>query len=271
MDEIKAIEFPNKVFSTKQELFLHLKANETKLISLKKATIKNSEGCNLQLSEKGLEEVKQINGLKSGFIYPVINTTNYMDSHNDVHLPKIWNQSIKEQQGKVFYVTDHDLKINSVIAFPNDVSMSTKTIAWTDLGKSMSGNTEALIFEVSKDSLQHERAIKIVEEKINIEHSVRMQYVKIELAINSEAKEDKAYKKIFDKHIDKIANKQNAIDKGYFWAVSEAKIFKEGSMVLLGSNEVTPLLQGEDGSESPKSAQESQESAQKVARRLVKW
>lgn len=272
MDEIKAIEFPNKVYATKQELFLDLKANETKLISLKTATVKNSEGCSFELGLKDGGATKNIQGLKAEHIYPVINTTLYMDSHNDVHLNKIWNVSVKEQKGKVFYITDHDLKINSVIAYPKDVTMSVRSIDWTDLGQSMTGKTEALIFEIAKSNLKHDGAIEIVDKKISIEHSVRMQYVKLFLAIDSDDKGDEVYKARFKKYVDQIANKHVAIEKGYFWGVSEAKIFKEGSMVLMGSNDVTPLLQGEEGSESSKDAQEeSQESASKVGRRNIRY
>ena len=213
---VKAIEFPNREFKTKKELFITLKANEEKIISLKKATIKHSVGCNHALTTKENEAVKGISGLKEGFVYAIIDTTNIMDSHNDVHLPKIWNNSLKEQKGRVFYVTDHDLKINSVIAFPKDVNMSVKNMSWTDLGEAYEGETQALVYEISKANIQHEGALKIIEEKIDIEHSVRMQYVKMDLALDSEEKEDKAYKKIFDKHIDKIANKDVAIEKGYF-------------------------------------------------------
>ena len=267
MEEIKAIEFPNKTFATKKELFLHLKANEQNLISLKKAAIKSSEGCNFPLATKDNEAIKGLEGLEVGKVYPIINTTNIMDSHNDVHLPKIWNKSLKEQKGRVFYVTDHDLKVNSVVAFPKDVLMSVKTIAWTDLGQAYEGETQALMFEVDKENIKHEGALKIIEEKIDIEHSVRMQYVKLDLALNSEEKEDKAYKKVFDKHIDQIANKQLAIENGYFWAVTEAKIVQEGSMVLFGSNSITPMLEGSNSDESSKFTQDqSEESTEKIVK-----
>lgn len=271
-DVIKAFEFPGEEFSTKEQLFKHLKKHETKIISLKKAAIKNSEGANYPLTTKSNEAIKGIGGLKDGFIYPVINTTNYMDTHNDVHLPKIWNKSIKEQKGKTFYVTDHDLKINSVIAYPKDVAVSVRLLHWSDLGKTYAGETQALMFEVSKDNLKHEGAINIVEEKIDIDHSVRMQYVDLFLAIDSDAKEDKEYKKRFDKHIDSIANKDSVIEQGYFWGIKEAKIVKEGSMVLLGSNDITPLLQGDDNTESAKvTPDKPPKGTEKVARSNVRW
>ena len=271
MPKLKAIEFPTMEFETRKELFTTLKANEEKIISLKKATIKHSEGVNYSLTTKENDAIKTISGMKDGYIYAIINTTNIMDSHNDVHFPKIWNQSLKEQKGRVFYVADHDLKINSVIAFQKDVNMSVKTLAWTDLGKAYEGETQALVYEIKKENIKHEGALKIIQDKIDIEHSVRMQYVKMNLALNSEEKEDKEYKKVFDKHIDQIANKQNAIENGYFWAVTEAKIVQEGSMVLSGSNSVTPLLQPENNEKSGDSAlNDSDNSSQKVVKRKIK-
>ena len=54
-----------------------------------------------------------------------------------------------------------------------------------------------------------------------------------------------------------------AFERGYYWTVSEAKIFKEGSMVLAGSNDLTPMLLskstppplGTDKNEPPKGTQ----------------
>ena len=240
---IKAVEFPDKEFASKGELFNHLKANENKIISLKKATIKKSQNCSFPSLVEKQEEIKAVKDLEEGFIYPIINTTKYIDSHNDVHLNGIWNKSLKEQQGKIYYVSDHKLELNNVIAYPKDVEMQLKTFTFKDLGKNIEGETEALMFKVAIDKVVNEKALNVIENKTDIEHSVRMQYVKVFLALDSDLKEDAEYKKDFDKYINEISNKQVAIENGYFWGVSEAKIFKEGSMVLFGSNDATPLMQ----------------------------
>jgi hypothetical protein len=72
-------------------------------------------------------------------------------------------------------------------------------------------------------------------------HSVGMRYVKLDLAINSEAEWNKEEKAVWDKYYSLIANKDVADEKGYFWAVTEAKII-EGSAVVMGSNSATPTL-----------------------------
>lgn len=72
-----------------------------------------------------------------------------------------------------------------------------------------------------------------------------MQYVKIHMGMDSDEKEDIKYKEYFDSHIDQIANKELAIENGYFFGVEEAKIVLEGSMVIRGSNDATPIRQKE--------------------------
>jgi len=69
-----------------------------------------------------------------------------------------------------------------------------------------------------------------------------MEYVKISLAVNSTDKDFKDEKKIFDKYIDFIANKDEVLANEFFWAVTEAKVIAEGSMVVRGSNSVTPII-----------------------------
>lgn len=238
MTVYKCIELPEKEFSTKEAMLKALKDEKDNIISLKKAAIKQSDSVRV---ERSTTKARALN-MKEGYVYPVINTTLYMDSHNDVHADGIWNVSQKQQKGSIFYVADHKLETTSVIAFPKDVNVMIRTMAWKDLGYDVAGNTEALMFEVPRDKIKLQIAKEIINEGINIEHSVRMQYVQLEFAVNSEEEDFKQEKKIWDRHINKIVNKDRAEETGYFWWVSEAKIFKEGSMVVMGSNDITPML-----------------------------
>ncbi len=254
---LKAVEFGDREFMSKEELFKALKENEEIIVSHKKANKNKSENCVFPMGSNKTETIKEAHGFEEGFVYPIINTTKFMDSHNDVHLDGIWSKSVKEQQGKIFYVTDHELKTSNVIARPKDVEMSVKEFTFKDLGKDLEGSTQALMFKVAENKIKNEFANDTIKEREPIEHSVRMQYVKIDLALNSEAKEDKEFKKTFDKHINEIANKERAIELGYFWAVGEAKIIKEGSMVLFGSNDATPMMYPKE-TESGKTTQETE-------------
>ena len=242
MSVIKAIEFPEVVFITKEDLFCALKKHKDSLIDFKKASIMPSErfkSIPLVIEDESVEKGFH---MEKGFIYPVINTTKYMDSHNDVHLDNIWNKSIKEQQGKIYYLADHSLEVGKVIAYPKDVELLIKEVTWRSVGANYEGKTQALIFKVDEKKIRLQSARDIISEKIDIEHSVRMQYVKIALAINSESEDFKEEKANFNKYVDLIANKERAVDNGYFWAIEEAKIYKEESMVLAGSNDKTPML-----------------------------
>ena len=235
----KCIELPDQEFSSRQEMFHALKEAKDEIISLKKATIKEADS--VKVANREAIKARQLN-MKDGFVYPVINTTLYMDSHNDVHADGIWNVSLKQQKGNIFYVADHKLETTSVIAFRKDVNVMVRTMAWKDLGYDAAGNTEALMFEIQREKIRLQVAREIINDGIDIEHSVRMQYVQLGFAVNSEDPDFKAEKALWNKHINKIVNKEVAEDRGYFWWISEAKIFKEGSMVVMGSNDITPML-----------------------------
>jgi len=249
---IKSIEL-NREFSSKSELFAALKKNEANIISLKKAAIQKShdKGQFTPSYIKVDETSKAILNLKDGYIYPVINTTKYLDSHGDVHLDGIWTKSIKDNSGKFFYVNDHSLKTSDVIAWSDDVKAYTKNLAWSFIGKDYEGETQALIFEIELAKIVNDAALKVINDKRPVQNSVRMQYVDIHLAMDSDNKEHKENKKLYDKVYPTIANKDRADENGYFWAVGEAKIQKEGSMVLLGSNDATPIIYQEPVKSTP--------------------
>ncbi len=257
--------FGDKVFATKEDLFKELRLNADRIIAVKKAEIYESNKKTLSLSwfvNKEGEASKVGPQMKEDCIYPVINTTNYLDSHDDVHWPGLWTKSIKEQQGKLYYVTDHKVETGTIIAWPSDVTVSAKTVAWGWVGKDYEGETEALIYEIPKAAIVHPVAKDIIEKTRPVQNSVRMRYVSIKLGMNSEAKEDIQYKEYFDSNVDRIANKEVAIENGYFFGVEEAKIILEGSMVIRGSNDATPIRQKLDEAVSDTSEEQPEKSTE---------
>ena len=231
------------VFSTKEEMFKELKANKEKIISLKKSAIKTS-----QPFESNPSRAIKADGLDKDFIYPVINTTNIQDQHQDIHLKGIWNKSAKEQQGKVHYLINHKNEIGSVIAFPKDVEMQVTEMKFSDLGENFEGTTEALIFKTNVFDYSNKDATNIINNKMPIQKSISMQYLKIEMGVNSTEKDFKEEKAVWDKYYNEVANKDTLNENGHGFFVSEAKIHREGSMVLAGSNHVTPILYPEEKS-----------------------
>jgi len=236
----------NQDFESKTEMFNALKTHEKDIISFKKSqTHKSAEKGQLSMSGVNLkigDAEKAGIETKEGYVYPVINTTNYMDSHDDVHFPNIWNKTKKEQNGRIFYIDGHDMtSIDNVIAWPKDVNIITQSLDWTYLGADFVGKTEALIFEIPEVSIRKDVAKGIIADKLPVQGSISMIYVKITMGIDSK---DKAYatnKAYFDSRINSIANKDKVKEQGYFFGIEEAKIAGEGSMVLKGSNNITPI------------------------------
>jgi len=266
----------NKEFSTKEEMFAALKANKNEILALKTATIKYSEGIRTdqynpdliikQISNGEQKEIADFSR-KSGYIYPIINTTNIMDSHKDVHFDGIWEKSVGEQQGKIYYPINHKLEIGAVIGYPKDVRIFTHKFSFKDLGFDAPGETQALVFEVKLNDYANKDAMEVFKNQLPAQNSVRMQYVKVRMGINSEEKSYIEEKKYYDEVIDKIANKEEVEKDGYFFGVHEAKILKEGSLVLLGSNSVTPVLYA---SEPEKFTHESVDTEQKRIEEEIK-
>lgn len=231
-------------FRTHEEMFKAMRANIGKMMAAKKAVIKNSDGWESgqikTVAEKAAGGPKELEfGDK---VYPVINTTLYMDSHDDVHLNGIWNKTISEQKGKVALILNHDYRVGKVIAYPEDVVSMVKIIPWKDLGRDYGGETEALIFEATLSDDSNETGFKAYKNGRKVQHSVRMIYDKVSLAVNSDGDDWAEERNTWETYLPKIVNKERAIELGYFWAIKEARIYKEGSMVLEGSNDVTPTL-----------------------------
>ena len=272
---VRLRELPNREFKDWNEAHAALKENESRLVSLKCAQVYKSvdklESFGvLPFLDKGFEASKAAtpDWVKDGNVYPVINTTKYYDSHGDVHFDGIWKRSLKANVGKLHYLESHSMKIADIIAWPEDVKSFTKMVPWTVLGKNYSGETEALIYEISMAKIVHDGARKVINEKRDMQNSVRMQYVKMSLALNSDSTEWKENKELYDSRIDSIANKDVVENFGYFWAVDEAKIFKEGSMVIAGSNDATPNIYGKEGSANGTSSESSKDTraAEKLRR-----
>lgn len=244
---IKSIYFPDKVYSTKEELHADLKANIDDIIAFKKAQIQKSCDKGLSVTCKSLDLMKftdQLKGIKidDNFYYIAVNTTRILDSHDDLHLDGIWNKSIKDQQYKNYLIADHDLEIGKVIVKKEYVEMFVAKIPFALLGKDYEGETQALIYKVPKDKIIYPVAKDWLESGDSIEASVRMQYVSILFALDSNDPADAAAKANYDAYIDTIANKDDFEYVSYFFPIKEAKNVRESSLVVFGSNSTTGLI-----------------------------
>lgn len=241
----------NKDFESKTEMFKALRANKDEIISLKKKMIQKSYEKGISVIAKVLDISKlseQVKAIKfdERHYYIAVNSTRILDFHDDLHLDHIWDVTVKAQQGKNYLVDTHVLSIGTTIARKEDIEMLTAKVPFSMIGKPYKGNTVILIYKIPKDKIIHEKAKEWLESGDDIEASVRMQYVTIDFAMDSDEKGDETWKRNFDRYHKIIANKEDFEEIFFFWAVSEAKNVNESSLVLFGSNSATGQIIEED-------------------------
>lgn len=248
----------NKEFESKADLFKALVENESFIIDAKKSQVYKSFEKGLQVVsdqktiEKAFNDAEKGIKFDSDYYYFVVNSANYLDSHNDMHVDGNWNKSVKDQNGKVYLVWHHDFsKTENIIAFPEDIEMMTSKVAWNLLGKSYEGETYSLIYKVKKDKIVNENVSKWLKEGRKLQLSVRMQYIKLETAFNSDDEDYSKQTENYQKYYPLIANKDEFKEIEYFFIVKEAKNVMESSLLPFGSNSATAeISQTENKSEA---------------------
>lgn len=218
-------EFPDREFANKEELFKALKENKSQLISLKKSIEKRADAVSFGYTKSDFvngsankEEVANVQAPDKLQVKVAINTTNFLDSHNDLHVNGIWNKSISDNNGKGFlHLQEHEREFDKVIS--DNAIGSVQKSTWKSLGYSFEGSTEALIFDSTIEKKRNEFMFNQYANGWVKNHSVGMRYVKLDLAINSESEYDKEEKEIWDKYYPLIVNKDQADDRGWFWVV----------------------------------------------------
>ena len=223
-------------FETKKELHEFLIENKVTLMAQKFNTVKHADGVG-NIHIKGNASKAQANGNEID-VSVVINTTNIYDSHEDVHFPKLWNKSLKENK-RLMHVQEHQSNsFDKIISSGNDLKAYTKEFTWKELGYDMDGMTQALVFDSKVKKSRNSYMFDQYKDGYVDNHSVGMQYVKLLFCID-----DKDYDTEYanwNKYYPEVVNKDD-ITNGFFWAVLEAKVI-EGSAVPMGSNPITPTL-----------------------------
>ena len=268
-------------FANRSDLFAYLKANKKAIISQKKAMPIVSE-ITYSLPEVvaqapiALEDVKKLvpgitdetfkalsskmtlnESLPDGVVRvrTVANAANFVDSHLDVLLPDAAKKSIKERKGLIPHLHDH---IHMTTAEVGEVkSITLEEVPLSQLGYKGDGTTQCVVF-VTDVMEEYNKAIydryKSGRAK---QHSIGLQYVKLELCVDSDDEDWKEEKKLFDKYYPGILNKEVVDAKGYFWAVPEYKLI-ENSVVLFGSNPYTPTLEAQSNKAEPEQSTQAE-------------
>lgn len=244
----------NKNFDNKEDLFKALAENESVIIAQKKLETKSiDKGLVICSNQKGIKKAFESETNKAlkfddDYYYFVVNSANILDSHNDMHVDGNWNKTVKEQQGKVYLVFDHKLERKEIIAMPKDIELLTAKIPFSLLGKNYEGDSYSLIYKVAKNKIIDKQAKEWLENDYDLQASVRMQYVKVETAFNTNDSEYSKQKAVYDTYYNQIANKEDHKDIDYFFVVKEAKNVMESSLVLFGSNSATGRIDNKEQS-----------------------
>jgi len=214
--------------------------NKAEIIKLKKAQLKKGDIISFDTKAQITTKADVNTADSDTEIHRTIvgNTYGFMDSHDDVHFKGIFSKSIKENGTKVLHLHDHVHELAAKVGTPLEVYE--KEVSWADVGLKTGGTTTALLMDTR---IEKERNPNIFKDYLNgsiNQHSVGMQYVKIDLAVN-DPEEEEEYA-TWNKYKDEVINLEKAEEQGFFWAVTEAKLI-EISCVIAGSNELTPTLE----------------------------
>ena len=249
---IKSMYFKNE-FQTQKELIQAICKNHKTIIDFKEKQIykSNEKGqgivfnnTDIFLSDTANKENSFIKQVKENRIYPIINSTNWLDFHDDVHLKGCYKKTVKEQQGKVYFVDAHQKTTQSIITYKSDVRMFYDNVLWQTLGKDYDGETEALIFDIEKSNVK-DWALELINKEKDIQCSLAMKYGQIFFAVDTDEKEYKANKELYEQYKSEIINQDDLEQRGYFFGVKEIQIMGEGSMCPIsgGSNSATTIYQ----------------------------
>jgi hypothetical protein len=234
----------------RKELLKFLVENKATLIQEKKSELKKADAISIgvdfaakffvdkegNLNKAAADKAPDTGGPET--VLCVINTTNWLDSHLDVHIPGIWKKSLSDNK-VMLHLQEHHMAFDHVIC--DESKGYTEKLTWKELGIDLPGVTEALIFATpltGRNPYMEDQYRKGFVKN----HSVGMRYVVIKLCVNEP--DNEYYKEEYANWVQyapMVANIEDAEAIGFFWAVLEAKIV-EGSAVVKGSNIQTPTI-----------------------------
>jgi len=236
------LQYPPEIKSEKEKLDYIVK-NEQHIFDLAKTMYKEADsfGGSVLVMRDGIANkafdtatLLQRDSIKARV---AISSSNILDSHLDLHLPKMWDKSIKESGHRILHLSMHSRTFKDIIAKGDDLRVFTETVTWKQLGFNIEGSTELLSFDSNIKKSQNEEMFKEYAKGNVTEHSVGMMYVKMITCINDE--DYPVQKENWDKYAPMVHNKEALKTTNVFWAQQEAKVI-EGSAVPLGSNPFTP-------------------------------
>lgn len=247
---LKELESRKSELKSEKEVFDWLVNNQDFLKTLRKSESKFTDAMTLDfvsfaVNEKGqalkaaepTAEVEDTGKLK---VKCIINATNILDSHRDLHIKGIWKNSLTQKRF-LYLCKEHMLTFEGIIS--DQVKAYTKMFSFSDLGYEFDGDTECLVFDAIIEKERNPYMYDQYKKGYVRNHSVRMEYVKEYFCLDSDDPAHTQYKENYDKYSVMVANKEELETKKWFYAVIEAKVKDEGSACVKGSCFATPTLE----------------------------
>ena len=199
-------------FATKKEMFSYLLKNKKSLINQKKslpitsdpfthdAQIKTSKDGEYSIATKAnnpvIEDVDQLR------VRVVANTSNWIDSHMDMILPDAAKKSIAERKGIIPHLHDHIHQIEAEIGKVVDITLP--VLSFAELGIKGTGQTQVIQFLTDVLRSDNEKVFEKYKQGRILQHSIGLQYIQLELAINDEDSEKEF--DFWNKHFPNVIN-----------------------------------------------------------------
>lgn len=219
-----------EIYDSKKELIATKKQTPIFSDAISYNTIK---GLKPTIETKAEADSSNPNTLKVSLIG---NTAMFCDSHMDVLGIGCFDKTVQERGNLVPHLVDHKHSLEAKLG--KTLNVYTELINVKDFGiESDVLQTQVLKMDSELVRSWNQKVFQLYKDEAVDQHSIGMQYVKLELALN-----DAEYKEEFElwnKVFPQIINKEFVENRGYFWYVTEIKLF-EISAVLFGSNELTP-------------------------------
>jgi hypothetical protein len=230
-------------------LFKFLIENKSALIAQKKSmAIKYSMPISSNVDRLVIDKEGKLKALGDGvpvitnsnelWVKTVANACYWVDSDMDVLIKDSSKKTISQRKGLLVHLHDHVHEVEAQVGDVQDVYL--EDVALRKLGLNKSGTTQCIIFETLLQRDYNPRVFDLYKAAKIKQHSIGLQYVRIELAIN--APEYEKEMDFWNKYYGDILNKDVVDEAGFFWVVQEIKLL-ENSCVLFGANELTPTLE----------------------------
>jgi histidinol phosphatase-like enzyme len=231
-------QFPDKKFTDKMDQTRFIKENIKALSAMKKAEYKTFSDVVLKDGFDRSNYIPEIEDITGDYILvkAIINTTGVIDSHLDLHLPKIWNKTVKDNPTNPV-LKQHERMFESVIDNKGrnfNQNMNFKDIG-VDIDFEMQANLNEFVVSKSNQPLMFE---KYASGEVT-QHSVGMMYVDYDIAYYDETSQKEM--DFFNETLKQCINPEIAEEAGVVWVIREAKK-REGSPVVFASNPLTPTL-----------------------------